>query len=1122
MADKKIALLLGQAEENYQQEFMKGVTKQAGLYGYDVCVFAMYIKYQNTKEREIGDSNIYNLINYDLFSGIIILSDTIQTPGVEKSIEEKIRERFDGPVVCVDIDSPYFHSFWTDGYEAVYAEISHLIEEHDITDIAYLTGRRNHVHSQRRLEAYRKALEDHNIQVKENRILYGDFWYTSGAGCAENLLRDRDNLPQAMVCANDCMAIGFASEMEKEGIRIPEDIVVAGYGTSSEGQHCPKSLTSTYIPAQYYGSYSVEIIMAEERGVGIPEQKPSPKIFLGGSCGCDNVVWENGKKIHDKGFISYDIRDTWMTDNSEEGYFSIHNNMVADFLQAATFEELFKSLYETIFYLRGVKRMEICLNHQWLEPDALLENDFPTVGYTDKVINILSYDSEDGARCRVGEDRIIDSSSLISFKNDDVARCYTFVPLYLEDKSFGYAMVGYGKEEYGFNEVNRLWLNEVVRGLESYRRLQVINIIEKKNAIKLPTKMAPVVETEGKRLSTADLELDNSKELAEVEKILDENLLTYHFQPIVNSIDGEIYSYEALMRSNSGWNIPPLQIIKLADVMGRLNDIEKATFVNVLNLVEENKELFKDKKVFINSIPGCRLEYNDFVRVEKLLKKNSGTAVVELTEQAELSEEEINELKVQYEKMGIGLAIDDYGTGYSNVSNLLRYMPGYVKIDRSLLSEIQNSSQKQHFVREIIDFCHANNIMALAEGVETTEELSMVISLGADLIQGYYIARPAAQIITTVDANVKAEIVRYHREREDGASEQSYMAGRTNRISINTLIKENKTSVVIGDKNATFRDITIVGTPNTVSNIHVEVLDGFEGKITFENVTLSTVKQRPCIDIAGNSNVTLSLIGENHLRGGGIRVPETSSLTFEGDGNIKLQLDGNESYGIGNAVDKAHGSIKFYQDGCIFIDSKGQTLIGIGSGLGGDIQINKGKYVIEMSGDEGVGIGSLHGELNIKIHDCDLMVESAFYKGVCIGSLEQNVDIDVWRTLLRCTASGKTILGLGSIEGEKAKVYLHDLTYFVSLRAEYATGLGCLSGTNDLIIDTAAFKYKGAGRKALVYGGYTPDATVRVENADVGIKLISDSGILTYAPKENIKESNLIKSVVINDEIINR
>ena len=87
---------------------------------------------------------------------------------------------------------------------------------------------------------------------------------------------------------------------------------------------------------------------------------------------------------------------------------------------------------------------------------------------------------------------------------------------------------------------------------------------------------------------------------------------------------------------------------------------------------------------------------------------------------------------------------------------------------------------------------------------------------------------------------------------------------------------------------------------------------------------------------------------------------------------------------------------------------------------------------------------------------------------------------------------------------------------------EWALKQNNVDPENDLIIDTAAFKYKGAGRKALVYGGYTPDATVRVENADVGIKLISDSGILTYAPKEKIKESNLIKSVVINDEIINR
>ena len=161
MANKKLALLLAQADEDYQKEFIKGVLSRAFSYGYDVCVFSMFIKYQNNKEREIGDSNIYNLVNYDQLDGVILLSDTIQTPEVEKKIEQKIHERFSGPVVAVDTESEYFYSFWTDGYSAVYDSIEHLIEVHGYKDIAYLTGRKNHVHSQRRLEAYKAAMAAH-------------------------------------------------------------------------------------------------------------------------------------------------------------------------------------------------------------------------------------------------------------------------------------------------------------------------------------------------------------------------------------------------------------------------------------------------------------------------------------------------------------------------------------------------------------------------------------------------------------------------------------------------------------------------------------------------------------------------------------------------------------------------------------------------------------------------------------------------------------------------------------------------------------------------------------------------------------------------------------------------
>ena len=256
----KLALLLGQAEEPYQKEFIKGVTKQAARYGMITCIFSMFIKYQNSREREIGDSNIYNLINFAEFDGIIILSDTIQTPGVESEIEERVKNWFDGPVVTIDTESPYFYNFWTDGSNAVYDLISHLIDHHGYKDIAYMTGRKNHFHSNKRLEAYRRSMEDHGLQVREDRVFYGDFWYTSGKGCAESLLRNRDDLPEAIAFANDCMAIGFAEEIQRNGLRIPEDIAIVGYGSSDEGLLSPRQLTSAVIPAKYYGEFAVDAI----------------------------------------------------------------------------------------------------------------------------------------------------------------------------------------------------------------------------------------------------------------------------------------------------------------------------------------------------------------------------------------------------------------------------------------------------------------------------------------------------------------------------------------------------------------------------------------------------------------------------------------------------------------------------------------------------------------------------------------------------------------------------------------------------------------------------------------------------------------------------------------------
>ena len=1111
MARRKIALLVAQADEEYQSDFVRGVMENAFSHDADVCVFSSYIKYQNSKAREIGESNIFNLVNYRLFDGVIVLSDMIQTPGVEKSIQEKLHASFSGPVVCVDAESDYFHTFWTDGYKAVYDTISRMIEVHGMRDIAYLTGRKGHVHSERRLDAYRDAMTDHGLLVREDRMFYGDFWYFCGNRCAETLLKDREDFPDAVVCANDPMAIGVAQTMHNAGLRIPEDIAIVGYGSSVEGRNSPVPISSPYIPGSDYGSFASEAIFRMLDGEEPGQPEPETRFFFGKSCGCGDVT--DDPALH--------CRAEWSTENSEGGYQSLHDFLMEDMLLAENIEDFLSTVYDYVYLLSGVKRLGIYLDEQWLFPDMVIRNMFLSQGYPERVVHALSYDLKDSKKCFVDMNHVMDTESLMEESELDHPVGYIFLPLFFEDKSFGYAVLDYDGVARSIDTVTRHWMNSVCRGLESFRRtmamLEYNKLADPQQETKFPT---PLEDRFREGIPDENLSQEEREEQTEVKKILDQNLLTYHFQPIVKASDGEIYSYEALMRSDSGWKIPPLRIIRYANGLGRLDEIEKATFLNVLRIVEEKKDYFAGKKVFINSIPGVKLKHKDDEAVEDMLRKHSDQVVVELTEQAELEDDELERLKNRLSEMGAGVAVDDYGTGYSNVSNLLRYMPNCVKIDRSLLVEIQSSSQKQHFVRNIIDFCHDNKILALAEGVETREELQTVIHLGADLIQGYYVARPAAEPLISIDSVIKMEICRFYRECLDGINDQVHVAGKTPRVTMNNLIKEDKTTIIIGEGDMTYRDFTIAGHPNVASKIHIEVMEGYEGVVTLENVTLSNQKLRPCIRMAENANLTLRLVGENRLLGGGILVPDSSCLTLEGEGNLKVNVNGTEVYCIGNEFGKTHGKLEFYQDGEVTIEASGNYMVGIGSDLGGIIKIHKGKYTISVSGGEGVGIGSIRGSESLLIHDCDLAMDNAFREGVCIGSMKGAVQLEAYNSLLKLTASGTKNVMLGTTSDRKVKLNLHDLSMHFNIRSDSSTAFGSLEGESEVSIEGSAIRYRGAGTDGYLFGGVTTDTKVHLQNADLKARMVMIKGLVTNAPKDQCEVVRSIMDVESDGEII--
>ena len=125
---KRIGVILAQLEENMQKRFMQAFLKEAYAKDYDVCIFSMYQKFQQTELRNIGDSNIFSLINYEYFDGLLVLTDTLQTPGLEKRIFRKIKKNFGGPVITVDKENDLFEYVLMDHFSPIVEIMNHLIE----------------------------------------------------------------------------------------------------------------------------------------------------------------------------------------------------------------------------------------------------------------------------------------------------------------------------------------------------------------------------------------------------------------------------------------------------------------------------------------------------------------------------------------------------------------------------------------------------------------------------------------------------------------------------------------------------------------------------------------------------------------------------------------------------------------------------------------------------------------------------------------------------------------------------------------------------------------------------------------------------------------------------------
>ena len=231
----------------------------------------------------------------------------------------------------------------------------------------------------------------------------------------------------------------------------------------------------------------------------------------------------------------------------------------------------------------------------------------------------------------------------------------------------------------------------------------------------------------------------------EMNRIIDERSVRYAFQNIISAKTGEIYGYEALLRPQSTIFQSPLELLRTAKASAKLYEIERLTWTKSLDDFQEQIDagrIAKDCHIFINSIPDNVLGTSDVDEIEAAHPELLSRIVLEILENENVSEEyNVRKIK-RMKKWNAQIALDDFGTGYNSEYALLTIQPNIIKIDRSIINGCDEDMSRRMIIDNLVKLAKTKNILVLAEGVETEEELKTVISCGVDLLQGYYFNRP--------------------------------------------------------------------------------------------------------------------------------------------------------------------------------------------------------------------------------------------------------------------------------------------------------------------------------------------------------------------------------------------
>ncbi|MGN0606873.1 MAG: helix-turn-helix domain-containing protein, partial [Oscillospiraceae bacterium] len=378
----RIGLIVPEINSLLDHEFVNGVYEQAKLLGYDVIVYTGI--FNSIRELRFdsyiaGLENIYTLVCTQKLDGIIYSAERFHADEVIEKIFEYLGQT-DTPCLILGREHEKFPSFEAEEFSAMYDITSHLIKKHNCHKLYCITGIPEHKSSVERLRGFTEACIDSGIEINEKDILYGYFWKGVSEQIGRDIAENRLERPDAVVCANDVMAISLINSLTENGIRVPEDIAVTGFDGSWDSIVCSPSLTTVQGRDKKFGADCVCKLYEMITGHTCTNIGFRQTIRYGKSCGCS--VTDNDEIYLEEYVVNM------MQKNIDKHTF-IATDIIHRISNSASLSELSQKIDEVGHIFGGVDWIDICLCEDW-QADLNNPDNFRQYGYSDNMYLLLS------------------------------------------------------------------------------------------------------------------------------------------------------------------------------------------------------------------------------------------------------------------------------------------------------------------------------------------------------------------------------------------------------------------------------------------------------------------------------------------------------------------------------------------------------------------------------------------------------------------------------------------------------------------------------------------------------------------------------------------------------------